>query len=197
MTSAGIRCITLWWETKNRTLKKSSDLIRSLLTSISKKTWTSYSTVSLLWFVQVFWKQTICSSFVKFDFTYRYQRCRWVFKSGWASSNVMSHTTTEEKCGMDFSPSSGEATSGENKFSYESQVACHEWQIGKFTMPHFSSVGVCHNYAVSVNFALIKLNSNHLYCRCYFHNTYSWHLYCRYYFHNTYSWHISTVGVMS
>ena len=24
----------------------------------------------------------------------------------------MSHTTTEEKCGMDFSPSSGEATSG-------------------------------------------------------------------------------------
>ena len=26
---------------------------------------------------------------------------------------VMSHTTTEEKCGMDFSPSSGEATNGE------------------------------------------------------------------------------------
>ena len=25
----------------------------------------------------------------------------------------MSHTTTEEKCGMDFSPLSGEATSGE------------------------------------------------------------------------------------
>ena len=36
---------------------------------------------------------------------------------------VMSHTTTEEKCGMDFSPSSGEATSGEKKFPYESRVA--------------------------------------------------------------------------
>ena len=35
----------------------------------------------------------------------------------------MSHTTTEEKCGMDFSPSSGEATSGEKKFPYESRVA--------------------------------------------------------------------------
>ena len=110
---------------------------------------------------------------------------------------ILSHTTTVEKCGMDFSPSSGEATSGENKFPYESRVACHEWQIGKFTMPHFSSVVVCHNYTVSVNLALIKLNSNHLYCRCYFHNTYSWHLYCRCYFHNTYSWQTSTVGVMS
>ena len=36
---------------------------------------------------------------------------------------VLSHTTTEEKCGMDFSPSSGEAMSGEKKFPYESRVA--------------------------------------------------------------------------
>ena len=35
---------------------------------------------------------------------------------------VMSHTTTEEKCGMDFSPLSGEATSGEKNFP-ESRVA--------------------------------------------------------------------------
>ena len=39
------------------------------------------------------------------------------------SSHTLSHTTTEEKCGMDFSPSSGEATSGEKKFPYESRVA--------------------------------------------------------------------------
>ena len=37
--------------------------------------------------------------------------------------SIMSHTTTEEKCGMDFSPLSGEATSGEKKFPYESRVA--------------------------------------------------------------------------
>ena len=30
----------------------------------------------------------------------------------------MSHTTTEEKCGMDFSPLSGEVTSGEKQFPY-------------------------------------------------------------------------------
>ena len=35
---------------------------------------------------------------------------------------IMSHTTTEEKCGMDFSPSSGEATSWEKKFPMS-----HEW----------------------------------------------------------------------
>ena len=29
-----------------------------------------------------------------------------------AYNMFMSHTTTEEECGMDFSPSSGEATSG-------------------------------------------------------------------------------------
>ena len=39
------------------------------------------------------------------------------------AGQVMSHTTTEEKSGMDFSPSSGEATSGEKKFPYESRVA--------------------------------------------------------------------------
>ena len=31
---------------------------------------------------------------------------------------AMSHTTTEEKCGMDFSPSSGKATSGEKNFYF-------------------------------------------------------------------------------
>ena len=30
-----------------------------LLTSVSKKKWTNYSTVSLLWFVQFFLKQTL------------------------------------------------------------------------------------------------------------------------------------------
>ena len=34
----------------------------------------------------------------------------------------VSHTTTEEKCGMDFSLSSGEATSGEKKFAIS-----HKW----------------------------------------------------------------------
>ena len=40
----------------------------------------------------------------------------------------------------------------------------HEWQIGKIIKPHFSSVVVCHNYTVSVNLALIKLNLNHYCC---------------------------------
>jgi hypothetical protein len=31
-------------------------------------------------------------------------------------------------------------------------------------MPHFSSVVVCHNYTVSVNLALMKLNLNHYFC---------------------------------
>ena len=35
---------------------------------------------------------------------------------------VMSHTTTDENCGMNFPPLSGEATSGEKQFLYESRV---------------------------------------------------------------------------
>ena len=42
---------------------------------------------------------------------------------GMSTVGVMSHTTTEEKSGMDFSPSSGEATSGEKNFPMS-----HEWR---------------------------------------------------------------------
>ena len=59
-----------------------------------------------------------------------------------------------------FFPIKWQSHEWEKKIPFESRVACHEWQIGKFTIPHFSSVVVCHNYTVSVNLTLIKLNLN-------------------------------------
>ena len=49
---------------------------------------------------------------------------------------------------------------GKKNFPMSHEWRSHEWQIGKFTIPHFSSVVVCHNYTVSVNLTLIKLNLN-------------------------------------
>ena len=45
---------------------------------------------------------------------------------------------------------------GKKNFPMSHEWRSHEWQIGKFTIPHFSSVVVCHNYTVSVNLALIS-----------------------------------------
>ena len=39
---------------------------------------------------------------------------------------ALTQSFTEEKKGLDFSPRSGEATSGEKKIPHESRVACHE-----------------------------------------------------------------------
>ena len=54
------------------------DFFLSAITNVCfKKTCTNYSTVSLLWFVQVFLKQTLIRmQFIKFFFSFRYQISR-------------------------------------------------------------------------------------------------------------------------
>ena len=53
----------------------------------------------------------------------------------------LSHTTTEDKCGMDFSPLSGEATSGEKNFpmSHEWLATSDKWGILSILSSFFNS----------------------------------------------------------